>query len=64
MSGFSGLILELNSIIDDSDAFHSRISAQLDPNLVDQLSAFAAARNVPLRQTVLHALELFMLSSA
>lgn len=51
-------------ILDDPEAFNSNISTQLDPNLVDQLTAYAASRNVPLSQTVLEALELFMLSAA
>ena len=50
--------------LDDPEAFNSNISTQLDPNLVDQLTAYAASRNVPLSQTVLKALELFMLSAA
>ena len=61
MSGFSDF---LRMILEDPDAFNSKISAQLDPNLVDQLTAYAASRNVPLSQTVLKALELFMLSAA
>jgi len=61
MSGFSDL---LRMILDDPDAFDSKIRTQLDPNLVDQLTAYAASRNVPLPQTVLKALELFMLSAA
>jgi len=61
MSGFSDL---LRMILDDPEAFNSKIRTQLDPNLVDQLTAYAASRNVPLPQTVLKALELFMLSAA
>ena len=61
MSGFSDL---LRMILDDPDAFDSKIRTQLDPNLVDQLTAYAASRNVPLLQTVLKALELFMLTAA
>ena len=61
MSGFSDL---LRMILHDPDAFNSKIRTQLDPNLVDQLTAYAASRNVPLPQTVLKALELFMLSAA
>ena len=64
MSGFSDLFLELRMTLDDPEAFNSKISSQLDPNLVDQLTAYAASRNVPLSQTVLKALELFMLSAA
>jgi hypothetical protein len=64
MSGFSDLFLELKMILDDREAFNPKISTQLDPNLVDQLTAYAASRNVPLAQTVLEALELFMLSAA
>jgi hypothetical protein len=60
MSGFSDL---LRMILDDPDAF-SNITRQLDPNLVDQLTAYAASRNVSPTQTVLKALELFMLSAA
>ena len=56
MSEFSDL---LRMILDDPDAFDSKIRTQLDPNLVDQLTAYAASRNVPLPQTVLKALELF-----
>src|ERR1700730_23070 len=51
-------------ILDDPEAFNSNISTQLDPNLVDQLTAYAASRNVPLSRTVLEALELFILSAA
>jgi hypothetical protein len=58
MFGFSDL---LRMILDDPDAFNSKISTQLDPNLVDQLTAYAASRNVPFPQTVLKALELFMM---
>jgi hypothetical protein len=54
----------LRMTLDDPEAFNSKISSQLDPNLVDQLTAYAASRNVPLSQTVLKALELFMLSAA
>ena len=61
MSEFSDL---LRMILDDPDAFDSKIRTQLDPNLVDQLTAYAASQNVPLSQTVLKALELFMLSAA
>jgi hypothetical protein len=61
MSEFSDL---LRMILDDPDDFNSKISTQLDPNLVDQLTAYAASRNVSLSQTVLKALELFMLSAA
>jgi hypothetical protein len=61
MSGFSDLFLELRMTLDDPEAFNSKISTQLDPNLVDQLTAYAASRNVPLSQK---ALELFMLSAA
>ena len=53
MSEFSDL---LRMILDDPDAFDSKIRTQLDPNLVDQLTAYAASRNVPLPQTVLKAL--------
>jgi hypothetical protein len=35
MFGFSDL---LRMILDDPDAFNSKISTQLDPNLVDQLT--------------------------
>jgi hypothetical protein len=55
MSGFSDLFLELRMTLDDPEAFNSKISLQLDPNLVDQLTAYAASRNVPLSQTVLKA---------
>jgi len=58
MSEFSDL---LRMILDDPDAFDSKIRTQLDPNLVDQLTAYAASRNVPLPLTVVKALELFML---
>ncbi|HEY8005715.1 MAG TPA: hypothetical protein VIE66_02665 [Methylocella sp.] len=61
MSGFSDL---LRMILDDPDAFDCKIRTQLDPNLVDQLTAYAASRNMPLPQTVLKALELFMLKAA
>jgi hypothetical protein len=61
MSEFSDL---LRMILDNPDAFNSKIRTQLDPNLVDQLTAYAASRNVSLSQTVLKALELFMLSAA
>jgi hypothetical protein len=61
MSGFSDL---LRMILDDPDAFNSKIRTHLDPNLVDQLAAYAASRNLSLPQTVLKALELFMLSAA
>jgi hypothetical protein len=64
MSGFSDLFLELKMILDDPEAFNPKINTQLDPNLVDQLTAYAASRNVPLSRTVLEALELFMLSAA
>ena len=39
MSEFSDL---LRMILDDPDAFDSKIRMQLDPNLVDQLTAYAA----------------------
>jgi hypothetical protein len=55
MSGFSDLFLELRMTLDDPEAFNSKISTQLDPNLVDQLTAYAASRNVPLSQKALEA---------
>jgi hypothetical protein len=61
MSEFSNL---LRMILDNPDTFRSKITTQLDPNLVDQLTAYAASRNVSPTQTVLKALELFMLSAA
>jgi hypothetical protein len=60
MSEFSVLL----RMILDPDAFNSKISTQLDPNLVDQFTAYAASRKVSLPRTVLRALELFMLSVA
>src|SRR5208337_3739389 len=47
MSEFSDLFLELRTILDDPDAYYEQISAQLDPDLVDQLRAYAAAHNIP-----------------
>jgi hypothetical protein len=64
MSDFSDLFLELRTILDDPDAYYEQIGPQLDPNLVDKLHAYAAARNIPLQQAILNALQLFMLSSA
>ena len=64
MSEFSDLFLELRTILDDPEAYYEQIGPQLDPNLVDKLHAYAAARNIPLQQAMLNALQLFMLSSA
>ncbi len=64
MHEFSDLFLELRSILDDPEAYYARISSELDPNLVDELSAYAASRNVSRQEAILKALQLFMLSSA
>ncbi|SRR6266568_5853868 len=64
MSEFSDLFLELRTILDDPDAYYLQVSSELDPNLVDELRAYAAARHVPLQEPVMQALQLFMLSSA
>jgi hypothetical protein len=64
MSDFSDLFRELRTILDDPDAYYEQIGPQLDPNLVDRLHAYAAARQIPLQQAILNALQLFMLSSA
>jgi hypothetical protein len=64
MSEFSDLFRELRTILDDPDAYYEQIGPELDPNLVDKLHAYAAARNIPLQQAILNALQLFMLSSA
>ena len=64
MTEFSDLFLELRTILDDPDSYYLQVSSQLDPNLVDELRGYAAARNVPLQEPVMQALQLFMLSSA
>jgi hypothetical protein len=64
MSEFSELFLELRTILDDPESFDSRIGAWLEPDLVDKLSAYAAARNESLPEAVLAALQLFMFSAA
>lgn len=64
MTEFSDLFLELRTILDDPDTYYLQVSSQLDPNLVDELRAYAAARNVPLQEPVMQALQLFMLSTA
>ncbi len=64
MSEFSDLFLELRTILDDPDAYYEQISSELDPDLVDQLRAYAASHNVPLQDALLRALQLFMLTSA
>jgi hypothetical protein len=64
MSEFSDLFLELRTILDDPEAYYEQISSQLDPDLVDQLRAYAAAHNIPLQDALLGALQLFMLTSA
>jgi hypothetical protein len=64
MSEFSDLFLELRTILDDPDAYYEEISSELDPDLIDQLRAYAASHNVPLQDALLRALQLFMLTSA
>jgi hypothetical protein len=64
MSEFSDLFLELRTILDDPDAYYEQISAQIDPDLVDQLRAYAASHNIPVEDALLRALQLFMLTSA
>jgi len=64
MSEFSDLYLELRMILDDPESFDVKISSQLDPNLVDKLSAYAAARNESPAEAILSALQLFMFSAA
>jgi hypothetical protein len=64
MSEFSGLFLDLGAVLDDPEAFASNIGARLEPDLLDKLHAFAAARNETLPHTVMAALQLFMFSAA
>lgn len=52
------------TILEDPDAYYEEIDSQIDPNLVDQLRAYATARQVPLQEPLMQALQLFMLSSA
>ena len=61
---FSQMLIDLRLGLDDPDAFHAQMSTQLDPNLIDELSAFAASRDMTFPQAVLRAVELFMLSAA
>jgi hypothetical protein len=64
MPEFSDLFLELRTILDDPEAYYAQISSELDPNLIDELRAYAVARHIPLQDAILNALQLFMLSSA
>lgn len=64
MSEFSELFLELRTILDDPEAYYEQIGEQLDPELVDQLRAYAASHNIPLQDALFGALQLFMLTSA
>ena len=64
MSEFSDLFFELRTILDDPESSSYDVSAQLDPNLVDKLGAYAAARNEPLPHAMLTALQMFMFSTA
>jgi hypothetical protein len=64
MAAFGDRYLEIRSMLGDPEAFYSKFSSHLDPNLVDRLGAYAVSRNMPLAETVLIALELFMLSVA
>jgi hypothetical protein len=64
MSEFSDLFFNLRTMLDDPESPHSDLGAELDPNLVDRLSAYSAARNEPLPQTILTALQMFMFSTA
>ena len=64
MPGFSDIIFELRTGLDDPDDLHMRLREVLDPDLADRLAGFGAARGMALSETILRAVELFMLSAA
>jgi hypothetical protein len=64
MPDFSDLLVELRAGLDDPDAFRMHMRTEIDPDLVDRLSAFSASRGMSFTETILRAVEMFMLSAA
>ena len=64
MAALVDLLLELGRRAEAPDALEGELRGRLDPALLDRLSAFSAARNIPLSQAVLWAVECFTLSAA
>ncbi|MBX9739699.1 MAG: hypothetical protein K2X62_06500 [Beijerinckiaceae bacterium] len=64
MPNFNDILFELRQGLEDPEDLSRRMSSQLDPDLVDRLNAFGASRAVTLPESVLRAVELFMLRAA
>jgi hypothetical protein len=64
MPEFSDLLVELRAGLDDPDAFRMHMRSEIDPDLVDRLSAFSASRGMSFAETILRAVEMFMLAAA
>jgi len=64
MADFADILTELREGLDDPERFHTRLSLSLDPNVLDRLAGFGAARGETSARTVLLALEWFMFSAA
>ena len=64
MAALVDLLLELSRRVEAPDALEGELRERLDPALLDRLSAFSVARNIPLSQVVLWAVECFSLSAA
>jgi hypothetical protein len=64
MPEFSDILVELRAGLDDPDAFRMQMRDDVDPYLVDRLCAFGASRGLSFPETILRALEMFMLSAA
>ena len=64
MAALVDLLLELSRRVEAPDALEGELRERLDPALLDRLSAFSVARNIPLSQVVLWAVECFTLAAA
>jgi len=64
MVDFADVLRELREGLDDPERFHARLSLSLDPNVLDRLTGYGAARGETSARTVLLALEWFMYSAA
>ncbi|MDB5593634.1 MAG: hypothetical protein JWM36_595 [Hyphomicrobiales bacterium] len=64
MPDFSDILVELRTGLEDPDAFRIHMRSEIDPDLVDRLSAFGASRGMSFAETILRAVEMFMLAAA
>ncbi len=64
MSELSQLYLELRVNLDSAEGLPSRIRSQLDPHTLDQLSAYSTSRDTSPSQSILNALDVFILAAA